>query len=67
MIKRRNRIKQILTLEERLSLASQLARDEARKMPLGSEREGLIRRARRHDVAAHMSAWLTSPGSRRPT
>ena len=66
MIKRRNRFKQTQVLEERLAADSKLARELARKLPPGAEREGLLKRARRNDVAAHMSEWLRSPGLQKP-
>lgn len=67
MIKRRNRTKNTTTLEERLALDSKRARDRARTLPPGDERDSLIRRASRNDVAAHMSEWLKLPGLRAPT
>lgn len=66
MIKRRNRTKQNSTLEERLTEDAKTACEKARAMPPGPERELLLRRARRNDVAAHMSEWLRSPGLQIP-
>ena len=67
MIKRRIRFKQTQTLEERLAADSKWARERAHKLPPCAERDALIKRARRNDVAAHMSEWLRSPGLRTPT
>ena len=66
MIKRR-RVKQQFSLEERLARESKAAREKARFLPPGRDREILLRRARQHELAASLSEWLRSPGLRRPT
>lgn len=66
MIKRR-RVKQSLTLEERLTEDSEAARAKARLLPPGKEREILLKRARQNDIAVHMTEWLKSPGLRVPS
>jgi hypothetical protein len=67
MIKRRRRVKQSDTLEQRLAEDTKLIREKARHLPPGKEREELLRRARQNDVAIHMTEWLTSSGLRAPT
>ena len=58
MIKRRNRAKQILSLEDRLAADSKLSRDKAATLPPCSEREALVARAKRNDAAAAIRASL---------
>ena len=56
-------------LDKRLRLIeeAQRLRKEAKGTHPGIERERLIRRARQAETAAHMQAWLTSPGLQCPT
>jgi hypothetical protein len=61
MIKRRNRRKQTASFDERLRGAARQARDEARKLPQGPERDMLLRKAGQAESAAHINAWLASP------
>ena len=58
----RRRIKHDISLEQRLKDQAKRLRDEARGTPPGVERESLIRGARHAEAAAHMQAWLLSPG-----
>jgi hypothetical protein len=58
----RNRLKQAQSFEERrVSFATDL-RDQAAQLPAGAEREDMLRRARRANVAAHLDDWANSPG-----
>jgi hypothetical protein len=41
-------------------------RAQAAGLPPGSERDALIRKARRTDTAAHIGEWASSPGLRSP-
>jgi hypothetical protein len=59
-------MKQTQSLEMRLSVEAARLREEAKKLPHGSEREELLRKARLTETAAHMSEWLTSPGLQPP-
>ena len=63
-MQQRRRIKQILSLEDRLAAEARRLRQEARQLPPGIEREKLIRRARQAEAGSHVSAWLRSPGHR---
>jgi hypothetical protein len=63
----RRRFKQIKSLEERLTEQAKRLREEAKLLPAGAEREGLIRRARQAERGSHMSEWLRSPGLQPPT
>jgi hypothetical protein len=62
----RRRFKHTQSLEARLSEEAKRLREEARLLPPGAEREELIRKARRAEMAAHMNEWLTSPGLQPP-
>nr|WP_249129715.1 hypothetical protein [Bradyrhizobium japonicum] len=62
----RRRIKQITSLEERLTEQALRLRDEARSLPPGIERERAIRKARQAETGAHISEWLNSPGLQSP-
>jgi hypothetical protein len=62
----RRRIKQTISLEERLAEEAKRLREEAKSLPPGAERETLLRRARQAETGSHMSEWLSSPGLRPP-
>ena len=64
---RRLRFKQDRALGERLIKEARLAREEAEALPPGQERDGLLKKARQANVAAHIDEWLTSPGLKSPT
>ena len=57
----RRRIKQSLSLEERLSQEAKRLREEAKLLPPGAAREALLRKARQAETGSHMSEWLSSP------
>jgi hypothetical protein len=60
------RFKQTTTLQERLAREAELARSQATSMPMGKERDELLRKARQAEIALHIDAWLSSPGLRSP-
>jgi len=62
----RRRIKHETSFEERLAEQARSLREQAKTMPPGIEREGLIRRARQAETASHMNDWLSSPGLASP-
>ena len=66
MTEHRRRVKQTRSLEDRLAERAAQLREQAAKLPAGSEREGLLRKARLADTSAHLSDWLTSAGLRPP-
>jgi hypothetical protein len=45
---------------ERLAIESVRLREIAKLMPAGAERDELLRRAGRLDVASHLDSWLSS-------
>lgn len=62
----RRRVKPQTSFEERLDGEARLLNHEAEKLPPGSQREYLIRKARQMETASHLSQWLTSPGLASP-
>lgn len=54
------------TFKERLGEQSQRLREEAERIPHGTARDLLLRRALQAETASHMDAEMTSPGSQRP-
>jgi hypothetical protein len=54
------------SLEERLLGAARQAREAARRLPPGKEREMLLRSARDDEAAAAINRWITSPGLKPP-
>jgi hypothetical protein len=63
----RRRFKQTEPLEERLIEQAKRWREEAQSVRPGLGRDGLIRKARQAEAAAHVTDWLTSPGLQPPT
>ena len=62
----RLRFRREKTFKERLKEQSATFRAEAYKIPHGTARELLLRKARRTETAAHMDEWLSSPGLQSP-
>ncbi len=65
-MQKRHRFKQTTTLEARLAEAARQLRAEAKLLPPGPQREGLLQKARQDEAASHMSEWLNSPGLQPP-
>ncbi len=63
---KRSRFRNTAPLEERLAAKAKALREEAAKLPPGFKRDTLLRKARQDDTAANMTAWINSPGLRRP-
>ena len=62
---KRNSLKQAQLFKERLVSFKTDLRDQAAQLPAGVEREDMLRRARRGNVAAHLDNWANSPGLQR--
>ncbi|OAF11694.1 MULTISPECIES: hypothetical protein [Bradyrhizobium] len=62
MTTKRNRTKQTQSLQERLHASAEKARELARRMPAGKERELLLRRAKQNEVTSNLTDWLSAPG-----
>jgi hypothetical protein len=54
-------------LNERLALEAIHLRQKAELMPAGAERDALLKKARRLDVASQLNNWLTSSELKPPT
>jgi hypothetical protein len=65
MTTRRKRTKQLQSLQTRLLEAALEARERARRLPPGRERETLLRQARQDEVASDLADWLAVPVSSR--
>ncbi len=50
------------SLQERLLPSARNARERARRMPPGYEREMLLRRAKQHEVTSDLADWLSDAG-----
>jgi hypothetical protein len=55
------------SLKERLTFEAIQLREKAKILPVGAEREELLKKARRLDVAAQIDNWLSSPELKPPT
>jgi hypothetical protein len=62
----RRRFKHVVTFPEDLGQEADRLRAEAEKLPPGTERHDLERKARQAETAAHIGEWLESPGLRPP-
>jgi hypothetical protein len=62
----RRRVKQIASLQQRLSVEAKRLREEAKLLPHGMVREQLLRKARQAETGSHITEWLESPGLRPP-
>jgi len=65
-MRKRPRIKQTLTLEDRLAREAQRLRAEAAVLPPGAGRDEALDKARQAETAARLSGWLSSPGLQPP-
>ena len=62
----RRRLVQTVSLKERLAAFAQQARERAKILESGTERDELLKKARRADTAAHIDEWANSPGLQPP-
>ena len=63
---KRRRVKQALSLQERLASFARHIREQAAPLPSGAEKDDLLRRAGQADTAAHLDAWIHSTGLQPP-
>jgi hypothetical protein len=61
-VQQRRLVRQTSALDQRLTEESQRLRKEAQGTPPGVARDGLVRKARQAETAAHIQQWLSSPG-----
>jgi len=55
------RFKHTTSLEERLAEEARRWREQAELLPLGPERDELMRKVRQTDAASQLNQWLASP------
>ena len=65
-MQRRQRVKQALSLEERLAEEARRLREEAELFPHGPVRDAALRRARQAETGSHINEWLRSSGPKAP-
>jgi hypothetical protein len=65
MLKRRGS-RQALTLQDRLSAWANELREQAAKLPPGTARDTILRKASQADIASHLNDWANSPGLQPP-
>jgi len=61
MTAKRNRRKHTQSLQERLAAFAQTARERARSLPPGKERDMLLQRAKQNEVTSNLTDWLSEP------
>jgi hypothetical protein len=55
------------SLKDRLLQEAEQAREQAKALPLGSQRDALLKKVRQAEAAAaQIDGWLSSPGLRPP-
>lgn len=62
MLHRRRRIKQNMSLEERLAAEAKRLREQAELLPDGYLRQMVERKVRQAEIGSHISEWLSSSG-----
>jgi hypothetical protein len=62
----RRRIKQTISLKERLASFAKEIRAKASRLPPGVERDTLLKKASQADTASHLDEWANSPGLQPP-
>jgi hypothetical protein len=62
----RRRLKQALSLNDRLKIFSDQLKAQASRLRPGPEQDALFKRARIADTAAHIQKWANSPGLQPP-
>jgi hypothetical protein len=65
MIVKRSRRKQTVSFDERLRRVAQEAREAARRLPQGHQRDMLLKKADQAETAVRINGWLAAPRSRR--
>jgi hypothetical protein len=66
MTVKRNRRKQSTPFDQRLQRAASEAREAARQLPPGPQRDLLLKKAGQAETACRINEWLASPGLRTP-
>jgi hypothetical protein len=63
---KRRRVKQTMTLADRLAAEARRLRAKAGSLPPGPDRDDTLQRAQEIETTAQLSGWLTSPGLQLP-
>lgn len=63
--KKRRRVKQTLSLTERLLASATLAKSRAQEMAPGRDRDLLLRKAREAEATVALESWIRGAGSAR--
>jgi hypothetical protein len=64
---KRRRHKQTISFKDRLADWAQKIREQAARLPPGTERDQMLKRESQADTAAHLNDWANSPGLQPPT
>ena len=64
---RRRRHKPTTSFKDRLADWAGKIREQSTRLPPGTEREEMLKRASLADTAAHLDDWANSPGLQPPT
>jgi hypothetical protein len=62
----RQRIEHDHPLDERLALEAVRLKQTAKRLKPGSKRQAMLRKAREAEIAASITAWISSPGLKAP-
>ena len=62
----RRRVGHEQPLDERLALEAIKLKETAKRLKPGSRRQALLRKARQAEIAASITAWISSPGLKPP-
>ena len=62
----RRRLKQTISLKERLASFAKEVREKASGLRPGPEQDALLKKARQADTASHLDEWANSPGLQPP-
>ena len=62
----RRRIKQTVSLKDRLASFAEELKAKASQLRPGPEQDALLKRARQADIASHIDEWASSPGLQPP-
>ncbi|MBP2434043.1 hypothetical protein JOH48_007995 [Bradyrhizobium elkanii] len=65
--RKRNRVKQTLSLEDRLISRAKSLRDQAAALAPGIDKEALLKLVRQAEAGASMTEWQRAPGLQTPT
>jgi hypothetical protein len=63
---RQRRVKQKMSLKDRLASFAEVTREKAGRLRPGKEQDDMLMRARHADTAAHIDDWANSPGLQSP-